>query len=251
VLKRKYLTNRIKFRMGLSLFICLSLLFLIVSGENTAFFAQVSIAAIIIFSLYSDIKYRKITNERFKELFLFCFFLNFLEFFYSQDVVILITLKIFYFFLITIISLILFSFRIIGGSDGKLFILIFLIHPGNFLSFSFIMMFFLLFSLFFILIFALNYINNVIGVNRYSFEILFVYYLNTTVFKQVFINAFFIFLNFKEIKEKKQNRYQIIPCYLMYNNINNKFQILAHYRPPLVIVCLFSYYFTYFLIIGI
>jgi hypothetical protein len=126
-----------------------------------------------------------------------------------------------------------------------------LIHPGNFLSFSFIMMFFLLFSLFFILIFALNYINNVIGVNRYSFEILFVYYLNTTVFKQVFINAFFIFLNFKEIKEKKQNRYQIIPCYLMYNNINNKFQILAHYRPPLVIACLFSYYFTYFLIIGI
>jgi Flp pilus assembly protein protease CpaA len=237
--------------MGLSLFICLSLLFLIVSGENTAFFAQVSIAAIIIFSLYSDIKYRKITNERFRELFLFSFFLNSVEFYYSQDVVILITLKIFFFFLIFIISLTLFSFRIIGGSDGKLFILIFLIHPGNFLSFSFIMMFFLLFSLFFILLFALNYINNAIGVNRYSFEILFVYYLNTTVFKEVFFKTFFIFLNFKEVKEKKENRYQIISYYLIYNNNNNIFQILAHYRPPLVVACLFSYYFAYYLIIGI
>jgi len=222
-----------------------------ISGENTALFTQVSIGAILIFSLYSDIKYRKITNECFKKLFLFGFFLNSIEFFYSQDVFILITLKIFYFFLVFIISLTLFSFRIIGGSDGKLFILIFLIHPGNSLSFSFIMIFFLLFSLFFILLFVLNYTSNVIGVNRFSFEMLFVYYLNTTVFKKVFIKSFFTFLNFKEIKEKKENRYQLIPYYLIYNNVNNKFQILAHYRPPLVIQCLFSYYFAFFLIIGI
>ena len=251
VLSKKYFIKRIVFRLGLSILFFSSFISLIISTKIAGLLAQISIVTIFIFSLYCDIKSRKITNEYFKDLFLFSFILNFLEIFFSRDVFFFLSIKLFYFFLISIISLILFSLSIIGGSDGKLFILIFSILPVNYLNLSFVMMFFLLFSIFFILLFTLIFNINSIGKNRYSFEILFNFYLNATIFKRVFIKSFFCFLNVIDLKKKEGDKYQIISFYLIYNITSNKFQILAHYRAPLVIVCIFSYYFTLILKIGI
>ena len=251
MLKRKHLINRVVFRAGLLVLILFSLIFLMISYNFAFFFAQISIVTIFLFSLYCDIKSRKITNERFKDLFLFSFLLNFIEIFFFRDVFLFIVLKIFYFFLVSTISLTLFSLSIIGGSDGKLFILIFSIYPVKSLSLSFVLIFFLLFSLFFIVLFLLNYVHNVIGENKYSFEILFNVYLNATNFKRVFIKTFYSFLNYIDLKKNEGNKYKIISFYLIYNISSKKFQTLAHYRAPLVIICIFSYYFTCFLIIGI
>jgi hypothetical protein len=120
----------------------------------------------------------------------------------------------------------------------------------NILSLTFLMMFFLLLSIFFIVVFAINFFINVIGVNRYSFEVLFDFYMNIPVFKRVFIKIFYRFFNFAEIKKVESDKFQILAFYLIYNNKSNVFQILAQIRAPLVLVCICSYYITYLLIIG-
>ena len=113
VLSKKYFIKRIVFRLGLSILFFSSFISLIISTKIAGLLAQISIVTIFIFSLYCDIKSRKITNEYFKDLFLFSFILNFLEIFFSRDVFFFLSIKLFYFFLISIISLILFSLSII------------------------------------------------------------------------------------------------------------------------------------------
>jgi len=80
---------------------------------------------------------------------------------------------------------------------------------------------------------------------------LFDFHIKVSIFKQVFIKSFYKFLNIAEVKKVETDKYQIITFYLIYNNKTNVFQILAHYRAPLVLVCIISYYITYVLIIGI
>jgi hypothetical protein len=80
---------------------------------------------------------------------------------------------------------------------------------------------------------------------------LFDFYIEVSVFKQVFIKSFYKFLNIAELNKVEIDKYQILAFYLIYNNKTNVFQIMAHYRAPLVLVCIISYYITYALKIGI
>jgi len=251
VLTKRSNINQIIFRIGLLILLILYLTGLIISTENADFFAQIAIATIFLFSLYCDIKFRIISNERFKDLFLFSFILNFMNIISMQNALIFIILKLISSIMTFILSLTLFSLTIIGGSDGKLIVLIFSIIPVNLFSFSFLMKFFLLLSICFIVVFAINFCTNVIGVNKYSFEILFEFYINVTVFKRIFIKAFYRFFNVADVKEVKNDKFHILAFYLIYNNNTNVFQILAHLRAPLVLVCIISYYITNILKIGI
>ncbi|MFX1260424.1 MAG: prepilin peptidase [Promethearchaeota archaeon] len=209
------------------------------------------ITIILFFSLYFDLKFRKISNKYLKLFFLIGLFLNFLELLvFFNDLLLILFLKILYLFIIVSISLLLFSLKIIGGGDGKVIILIFLVHPIKYLNFFFIISFFLLFSLLFFILFFINFIFNKIVKNSCSFDILFNFYGKVSIFKILFLKMFYRFNNLSEIKNCKGNKNKVKCLSIFYNSSKNKFQYLTQYRPPLVLICIFSYY-TIFFIIGI
>lgn len=210
------------------------------------------ITIIFLVSLYSDLKYRIIPNKIIKSFFLFCLILNFIEFLLVYDNIALVFIwKLSYFCLIFLISLLLFSLRIIGGSDGKLIILIFLIHPVKFLNLNFVILFFLLFSLLFCSIFFLNLLYNSFFNNSFSFEILFAINQDISTLKQIYFKIFCNFTILAKIYDYKDNK-KIMACsYIIYNIYRNKFQSLVQYRIPLVSIIMISYYFLIFLNLGI
>lgn len=210
------------------------------------------ITIIFLVSLYSDLKYRIIPNKIIKSFFLFCLIINFIEFLLVYDNIALVFIwKLSYFCLIFLISLLLFSLRIIGGSDGKLIILIFLIHPVKFLNLNFVILFFLLFSLLFCSIFFFNLLYNSFFNNSFSFEILFAINQDISTLKQIYFKIFCNFTILAKIYHYKDNK-KIMACsYIIYNIYRNKFQSLVQYRIPLVSIIMISYYFLIFLNLGI
>ena len=116
------------------------------------------ITIILLISLYFDLKFRKIPNKFLKVFFLFSLILNLCEFFFLlTDLLLILILKMIFFLIVFLISLLLFSLKIIGGSDGKLILLIFSIHPVKYLNYFNVLLFFLLFSLFFLCLFIFRY----------------------------------------------------------------------------------------------
>ncbi|MFX1315135.1 MAG: prepilin peptidase, partial [Promethearchaeota archaeon] len=111
------------------------------------------ITILLFYSFYLDLKFRKIPNSLLKSSFLFCLILNFFEFtFCFEDLIRFIIMKSFFLIIIFFLTLLLYFLHIIGGSDGKVFMLIFFVHPVKFLNFYSITSFFLLFSLLYILL---------------------------------------------------------------------------------------------------
>jgi len=209
------------------------------------------IAIILIFSLYFDLKFRRISNKHLKIFYLISLILNFLEFWIFYKIFLLfIILKFLIFILTFLISLLLFSLKIIGGGDGKLIILIFLTHPIKYLEFGLILLFFLLFSLLFFIFFFSNFLINHIMKNSYSFEILFSYNIKISVFKRFYLKMFFRFFNLSEIIAYQGYKKSIKSQTIFYNSIKKKLQLFAQYKPPLVLMCILSYYTIFFLKIG-
>ena len=210
------------------------------------------ITIILFVSLYSDLKYRVIPNKVIKNLFIFCLFINFIEFLLVYDNITLIfILKISYFCLIFLVSLLLFSLKIIGGSDGKLMILIFLIHPVKFLNLNFVISFFLLLSLIFCSVFFFNLLYNSFFNNSFSFEILFAINQNISTLRQIYFKIFCNFTILAKIYDYEDNKKTLVCSYIIYNIYRNRFQSLVQYRIPLVVIIMFSYYLVIILNIGI
>lgn len=201
------------------------------------------ISIILFFCLYFDLKSRKISNSLFKYLFIACICFNSVELiFCSEDIVRFIVLKINFLLIILSLSFLLFVLHIIGGADGKLFILIFFLHPVKFLNFYFITSFFLLFSLLIILIFIVNFVNNISFRNNDSFEIFFNSNYKYSSFKRNFIKTFFKFLNFSELEYYNEEKHLVKSLILIYNNVRRRIQILVEYKPPLIFIIIISYF---------
>lgn len=210
------------------------------------------ITIILLISLYLDIKFRKISNKFLKILFFCCLFLNIIEFsFFYNDILLILILKALIFLLIFLISLLLFSLKIIGGSDGKLILLIFSIHPIKYLNYNFVLFFFLFFSLFFFILFFFNLIINSVKKNSYSFQIFFNSHFKISILKKLFIKLFYKFLNLSKLKDFNGDKIFIDTLFIIYNNQKRELQILTLYRPPLILICIISYYFIFLLIIVI
>ena len=249
VLIKKDFIHRIVFRIESFLLLLLVSMSISISIKNVIFVSQVEIGIVLIFCLYLDVKSRKISNIHFKDMYLFSIIPNLIEILRSDCGIISLFFKATYIFIVFFITLVLFSLSVIGGSDGKLIILIFIILPVKLLSLSFVMTYFLFFSIFFIIFHIIHYSGNVN--NKISFKTIFDFYLDETVLKKAFIRIFYSFLNVSELENKNRNKYQIVASFIVYNNKSNKFQIMVQYRAPMVVVCIISYYLAYFLIIGI
>jgi len=209
------------------------------------------ITIILLISLYFDLKFRKIPNKFLKIFFLFSLILNLCEFlFFLTDLLLSLILKMIFFLIVFLISLLLFSLKIIGGSDGKIIVLIFSIHPVKYLNYYNVLLFFLLYSLFFFSLFFFNLIINSTDKNSYSFQIYFNFHCRGDINK-LFIKMFYKFISLSKLKDKNNDKFFIETLFIIYNNKKRRIQILVQYRPPLMIICLISYYIIFFLIIVI
>ncbi len=141
----------------------------------------------------------------------------------------------------------LFNLKVIGGSDAKLTILIFLVHSIKHLNIYFISNFFLLFSVFFILVFVVNFILNNNFKNNCSFTILFNSNLESSFFFKFYTKFFCNFSNILKLKGIKDEKYQIKSYFLVFNYRKESIQILIQFRPPLIILIIFAYFFCYLL----
>ena len=210
------------------------------------------ITIIFLISIYSDLKYRIISNKLIKIFLIFSLCINFFEFLLVYDnFTWIIIMKITYFCLIFLISLILFSLKIIGGSDGKLIILIFLIHPIKFLHLNFIISFFLMISLIFCSIFFFNMLYNSFFNNSLSFEILFIVNQNISTLWKIYIKIFCNFTILTKIDNYEDNKKAMVCSDIIYNFYRKRFQSLVQYRIPFVLIIVLSYYVMIILNIGI
>jgi Flp pilus assembly protein protease CpaA len=200
--------------------------------------------------LFYDLRYRKIPLRLSKfcltiaitlnvfEYFLF--FKHFYIFFFNKITIVLIVL---------FLSLILFILKILGGSDGKLLLFIFIVHPLLFLNISIIFTFFFIFSLLFILIFVSNLINNKRPQRNFSFLIYYYSNLKITCIKRFFIKTFYKFINYSKLGEYNENKSLIKSLDLVYNIELNKIQMMCQIRPPLIVIVMLSYYVIIYLIL--
>ena len=137
--------------------------------------------------------------------------------------------------------------KIIGGSDGKLIILIFITHPIKFLSLNFIFTFFLLLSTFYILIFISNLAQNNLLKKKGSFICFFNSNLKFSAAKRIYIKGFFKFSNFSKLCDSRVEKNIVKSLFLIYNIEKIRIQILVQFRPPLIIFVILSYFTIYFL----
>ena len=218
-------------------------IFFIISKINAIY-----LSIVFIFAIYFDLKYRKLSNKLFKLTYFFSLLMIIIEsFFYFENGLYFIILKLNFLIIAFLLTFMLFMLKIIGGSDGKLIILIFFSHPINNLNYHFANNFFLLFSLFFILYFILNlFSNNFFKVN-YSFVVFFSSSRKISRFKKFYIKMFYKFINYSELSDLRREKYQIKFYLLIYNNRIKKIQILSQFRPPLILIIAISYYILIYL----
>lgn len=150
----------------------------------------------------------------------------------------------FFFFLTFLTSLLLFNIKIIGGSDGKLIILIFLTHPIKYLSINIITSFYLFFSFIIILKFIFNYFLNRIIKDNCSFITFFSFISRFSRFQKLFIMSFYKFLDYSKLTISKEDKYIYRSLFLVYNYKKAKFQILVQIRSPLIVLIILAYLFV-------
>lgn len=130
-------------------------------------------------------------------------------------------------------SFFLYIFKIIGGADGKLFIILFMNHPLIYLNFFTINLFFLLFSIGFIIIHIGQILSNI----KSGYEIFF-YFVNKDThniskIKTIFTLAFYRFSDTKILKINSRKG-RIKSNYFIYNAKKREFQLLICNRVPLI-----------------
>lgn len=205
-------------------------------------------STIFLFFIHSDIKFRKIPQRYFIFSYIIGPILNIFEFLiFFEKIVVIIYLKLFVAIFVFSLAFILFILKIIGGSDGKLLIFIFFVHPILYLNVYIIFSFFLIFSLFFVVFFTVNLIfNNIFG-DGCSFILFFNLNFKLSIFKKVFFKCFYKFFNYVDLGDYLERKHYIKSLYLIYNFNKNKFQILCQIRPPLIVLIILSYYIVFFL----
>ena len=134
-------------------------------------------------------------------------------------------------FLITLFfSLILFSLKVIGGGDGKLIIIIFLIHPTMYLKISYIFLFFLILSTLFLIFFFTNYLSNSVTKISYSFDIFFNLGFKISILKKLFIRMFYTFLSFSKIVNYQEIKKSLRAQFIIYNSKTDNLQYLGQFK---------------------
>lgn len=196
---------------------------------------------ILIYCMYQDIKYRKISNKILIGFFLVGSIITFTEDFdIYNNIFNFVLTKVIFFIIVFLFSFILFCLKLIGGSDGKLLIMLAFFCPIDKFNLQWIFSFFFVFLSLFLLVVLVNYkINNVLSGNN-LYDMIYGLKENFTFLHKIFIILFFKFLDFSAVSEYANEKFVVKSLNLFYNEKKEKFQILTQFRPPLVILIFFT-----------
>jgi Flp pilus assembly protein protease CpaA len=211
---------------------------------NTCF-----IMIILLYYTYYDIKLRRISNR----FFIICIFIsvlfNFLDLIYNLNFSVGNLVGKFFFVLLSlVISVYLFSIRILGGADGKLIIILFFSAPIYNFFLTFVIYFYSFFTFIYIGLILVKFMISGCIKYRFSFDI----YFNTTfpisTLKKKFIKSYYIFQDWSKLCDIKEEKYQLCNGGLFFNEKTLKLQILVQYRPPLTLIISLSYILSFLMI---
>jgi len=207
-------------------------------------FTFVIINFIMAYSIFIDIKYRKIPNSFFLYLNIIVITLIVIDLFlHSYLIPFFLIVKLLILGLTFLITLILYNLRMIGGADGKITIVLFLMIPVRFFTFSLIFKYIIWFLVFQLLYVAKNLFYNTYLRNKKAFNQYFITNNIFSKFKRIYFSSFYKFSNYSKIYSVTNSKLIIINPNLYFNSKNNKFQILTQSRPPLTILIVIIYYF--------
>ncbi len=196
---------------------------------------------ILIYCLYRDIKYRKISNKVIIRFLLISSLIVFTEDLgIYNNLVIFVLTKIYFLFFVFLFSLILFCFKIIGGADGKLLIILAFLYPTHSFNFQWIFTFFFIFLFLYVLLMLVNFLlNNGLSGNN-SYDMIHGLEEKLPIPHKVFIILFYKFLDFSQINSYTDEKFILKSLNLFFNEKKEKFQILTQFRPPLAILILLT-----------
>jgi Flp pilus assembly protein protease CpaA len=198
---------------------------------------------IMFYSLYFDIKYRRIPNSFIKSMFLIILAVNATELiFYSYTITFFFTIKVFITFLTFLIVFFLFNLKIIGGADGKLIIIIFLMIPIKIFSFSLILNYLIWFLILQSLFIWKNLIFNNFFNKKLSFNQFFMTNGIDSKFKRIYFTSFYRFRIYSQLDSLNTNKFTIKNLYLYFNFKTSTLEILTQSRPPLILLIIITYY---------
>ncbi len=194
------------------------------------------IILILIISSFFDLKNRTVSLKIFKIFITIAIFTLFFEFFFflNNNLFHFLGIKLLVLIVVFFISFFLFIFKIIGGADGKVIIIIFLIHPLKYLKFLHISLFYLLFSLGFILYFLFQFLVDNISGKGFFFDEFISKLSKNTILRRLFLKAFYQFNSLLKIEKFLLNS-------SIHKSKEKKIQLLIHNRPPLIFIITIVY----------
>ncbi len=202
--------------------------------------------SIMFYSLYFDIKYRRIPISFFKYTFLIILAVNAIELIFNSYIIaFFLTIKAVIVVLTFSIAFFLYNLKIIGGADGKLIIILFLMIPIKIFSFSLIfkyMIYFLIFQSLFIW-------KNLIYNNFFNKKLSFIQFFMTNGInsksKRIYFTSFCRFRIYSHLDSLNKNKFIIKNNKLYFNFKTKALEVLTQSRPPLIILIIVSYYFLF------
>jgi Flp pilus assembly protein protease CpaA len=213
----------------------------------------INIEIILLLCSYYDLKSRIIPKWIIFYFFFSGLITTFIDFiFFKQFTTKFLFLKGIVLFLSFLFSFLLFFFKIIGGGDGKLMMLIFLSSPFFYTSLFDVYLFYLFFIIGFFIMILLNIIFLKNNLYNYFFHIIKI----NSWSKKLYFYAFYRFLDFTKISVASYSKYYIKSEFLFYNPKRDKFQFFIQLRPPLALIILFGFnswyliqiFYSYYLI---
>jgi Flp pilus assembly protein protease CpaA len=196
---------------------------------------------VLIYCMYRDFKYRKISN---KILIIFLLTGSLLAF--TEDVGVILSnftfllIKIWFLFLVFLFSFMLFGLKVIGGADGKLLIMVALLNPIHKFNFQWIFSFFFVFLFLYLLLLFFIYLFNSNLTKNSSYNMILGLNENLKPSHKIFIILFYKFLDYSRIRKYTDEKFILKSLNLYFSHKKEKFQILTQFRPPLVILILFT-----------
>lgn len=190
---------------------------------------------VLIYCIYLDIRYRKISNKSFIGFLLAGSLIVFTEDLdIYNNIFIFILIKVLFLFFVFIFSFVLFCLKIIGGGDGKLLIMLAFFNPTHRFTFQWIFSFFLIFLFLYLILGLVNYFFiNVLSRNN-SYDMIHGLKENFSFLRKIFVIVFYKFSDFSQISRYTNEKFTLKSLNLFFNEKKEKFQILTQFRPPLV-----------------
>ncbi len=209
---------------------------------------EIYILILFLVFIYDDIKFRKISNRCIVLNFFISIFFNNLFAIVSNknNWIYMFLLRIYFLSLISLILLLLYSVKLIGGGDGKAILIIFLNKPLFSLQISYFVNFFLLFFIFFLTYLSFNIIINHFSNSKWVFEQYFLINNIKLIHYKIHYKSNYRFYPLVQFKTLYKKGRIIKPKLIIFNSKRNQLEIMIQYRFPLMIFFFFSYYFCFF-----